>query len=150
MHIIPVNVIDNGNILGTGIKTKNAVEAAVIVIGMIIIFKLFLAAVPFMIKTILFIVFALFPGAIALIGVGNESLSEAIRTYRAYKKTKDFLPYSMAELFPEEEKTKGSRIKKKKEGAEQKREVKKEKKARKEEKKRAKKAMKQKSRRKRK
>lgn len=146
MHIIPVNVIDNGNIMGTGFKTKNAVEAAVIVIGMIIVFKLFLAAVPFMIKTILFIVFALFPGAIALIGIGNESLSEAIRTYRAYKKTKDFLPYSMAELFPEEEKEKKTKNKRRRKAEEN--PSKEEKKVRKEEKKRAKKAMKAKKRRK--
>ena len=146
MHIIPVNVIDNGNIMGTGFKTKNAVEAAVIVIGMIIVFKLFLAAVPFMIKTILFIVFALFPGAIALIGIGNESLSEAIRTYRAYKKTKDFLPYSMAELFPEEEKEKKTKNKSRRKAEEK--PSKEEKKVRKEEKKRAKKAMKAKKRRK--
>lgn len=137
MHIIPANVIDNGYIFGSHIKTRNAIEAAVIALGMLIIMKVFLSALPIIIWTILFIVFGLFPALIALIGIGNDSLSEAIRTYRAYKKTKDFLPYSMAQLFPVEEAE--DKKKQKKAGKKEKKE---EKKAAKEEKKAAKQAAK--------
>jgi len=104
MHYIPVNVIDNGCIGGTHIKTRNAVEAGAIALGMFLLMKIFLFAVPVLIWTILFFLFGLFPGLIALIGIGNQSLSEALRTYLSYRRSKELLPYSMAALLPEEEK----------------------------------------------
>lgn len=140
MHFIPVNVIDNGYIGGTHFKTRNAIEAGVITIGMFLLMKIVLFAVPVLIWTFLFIALGIFPGLIALIGIGNESLSEAIRTYLAYKKTKSFLPYSMSQLFPPDATPKEKEKKGKKDRKTAKKEQKKEKK---EEKKAAKAARKQ-------
>ena len=91
MHYIPVNVLDNGCVWGTRIKTRNLIEAGVIALGVFLIMKIFLSALP---------------GLIALIGIGNESLSEAAATFLAYRRSKEFLPYNMAALFPEAEKPK--------------------------------------------
>ena len=129
MHFIPVNVIDNGFIGGSHFKTRNAIEAGIIALGMFLLMKIVLFAVPVLIWTILFIVFGLFPALIALIGIGNESLSEAIRTYMAYRKTKAFLPYSMSQLFPPGESPKEKEKKGKKEKRAEKKEQKKKKKS---------------------
>lgn len=139
MHFIPVNVIDNGFIGGTHIRTRNAIEAAIIALGVFLFMKIFLYAVPVIIWTILFIVFGGFPALLALIGIGNESLSEAVRTYLAYRKTKAFLPYSMSQLFPPGESPKELEKKSKKEKKAEKRKQKKEKKEAKTEKKQQKK-----------
>lgn len=106
MHYIPVNVLDNGCVWGTRIKTRNLIEAAVITLGVFLVMKVFFSALPVILWTILFLLFGLIPGLTALIGIGNESLSEAVRTYLAYRRSKDFLPYSMAALLPETEKPK--------------------------------------------
>ena len=107
-HIIPTNISDNGNIGNGFLKKRNTVEAITILIIMFIVFKYALFAVPFFLKTILFVTFALFPAIIALIGIGDESLLEALITYRAYSKTKDIIPYSLA-AYGEEEKEPESR-----------------------------------------
>ena len=106
MHYIPVNVLDNGCVWGTRIKTRNLIEAGVIALGVFLIMKIFLSALPVIVWTVLFLLFGLFPGLIALIGIGNESLSEAAATFLAYRRSKEFLPYNMAALFPKAEKPK--------------------------------------------
>lgn len=95
-HAIPVNIQDNGNFGNGFLKKRNTVEAAIILGTMFLIFKYALAAVPFFLKTILFVSFAIMPAILAIIGIGNESLSEALITFRNYSKMKSMLPYSLA------------------------------------------------------
>lgn len=108
-HKIPVNVTDNGNFGNGYLKKRNTIEAAIIIFIMFLIFKYLLVAVPLFLKTVLFTTFALMPALIALIGIGDESVTEAIMTYRRYSKMEKVLPYSLTAQEVEEEKEKPSR-----------------------------------------
>ena len=111
-HIIPVNIMDNGNFAGGFLKKRNTVEAVIIAAVMLIIIKTLLFAVSFLVKTIIFVVLGIMPALLALIGVGDESLSEAFMTYIRYKKARDVLMYNLAALAGEDEfekKKKGGR-----------------------------------------
>lgn len=103
IHQIPTNILDNGNLMGGFLKRRNTVEAGLILVGMFLIFKIALFAVPFMIRVVLFVIFAICPAIIALMGIGNESLSEALFTFISYKKMPEMLSYNLAEMFPETE-----------------------------------------------
>lgn len=121
--------MDNGNFGNGFLKKRNSIEAAIIILVMFIIFKYALFMVPFFLKTILFVTFAVFPAIIALLGIGDESLGEAIMTMRQYSKFKDIIPYSLAaygvvEEEPGEKLTRKEKKERKKAKAKQKRDAK--------------------------
>lgn len=128
IHQIPTNILDNGNLMGGFLKRRNTIEAGIILLGMFLIFKIALFAVPFMVQVVLFVIFAICPAIIAVMGIGDESLSEALFTYMAYRKTPDMLSFNLAEMFPEEAEDEQKTKDKRKEKREEKKRTKKDKK----------------------
>lgn len=94
-HIIPVNISADGNLFGGIIKKRNALEASLVLLAGILLFKIFLFALPMMIKTALFILFVIFPAVITLIGINNQSVIELIILVISYKRKPEIYPYNI-------------------------------------------------------
>lgn len=94
-HIIPVNISADGNLFGGLIKKRNAIEACLIALAGILFFKVFLYALPIIIKTALFVVIVLLPAVIALIGIDNQSVVEKIVSIISYKRKPKVYQYNI-------------------------------------------------------
>ena len=103
-HIIPINTGSNGNIAGGMLKKRNCFEAVVVLILGFLLFKVALFAVPFLIKTVLFIIFVGVPVGVTLFGIGDNSLFEFLMIQIRYIRKRDMLPYKIQTFEEEEEK----------------------------------------------
>lgn len=94
-HIIPKNISDNGDFFNGEIKKRNLYEAVGIFLVGLLIHKVAFFAVPFIYKTILFLIFVILPTAFAVVGINDKSLLEALGNIIRYYRMRDILPYSL-------------------------------------------------------
>lgn len=94
-HVIPVNIGSDGKIFGGLIKKRNFYEAIGFFLFGFFIVKTILAPLPLIPKTVCFVFVAILPTVIALVGIGDQSILEALFTYIAYRRRKDILPYNI-------------------------------------------------------
>ncbi len=79
VYIIPPNFIESGSILGGTVKIRNAVEA--LIIAILILIPILKSNLSFTVKIVIICLTALPVGLISLIGIGEDSLVEYITNF---------------------------------------------------------------------
>ena len=100
-HIIPVNMLDNGNIGNGMLKKRNCIEAGCYALLIYIILRILSSYLSLTLILILGAAIGAVPALFLVIGVGEESVVEAILTYITFRRQKKVLRYSLAECLKE-------------------------------------------------
>lgn len=85
-YFIPINIGDDGGVLGGRFKKRNMIEAVVIGLLLTLVWKIIFYPYDIIIKIVAYIILVIPVVLFAIVGVNNESFLEFLLEYLAYKK----------------------------------------------------------------
>ena len=94
-EILPPNIDNDGRIGGGMFRTKNLIEAGIVIFVLYVFAKLFLFAVPPMIKYIILLAIGLPTVLVCIVGIGDISVSEWLFDRRSFKKSQNIYPFKI-------------------------------------------------------
>lgn len=92
-EVLPPNIDNDGRIVGGMFRQKNIIEAGIAVFLIFIFQKIFLFAVPSLIKYVIILAIGLPSVLICVIGIGDLSVSEWFMDRKSFKKSKNIYPF---------------------------------------------------------
>jgi len=93
VHIIPVNVSQDGGWLGGMVKKRNAIEAFVVIMLGLLVCVAILGFLPALVRVIIFFILFMLPAVVAIVGINDQSASEYVITSIKYRNANDIVPY---------------------------------------------------------
>ena len=105
-YFIPINIGDDGGVLGGRFKKRNMIEAVVIGLLLTLVWKIIFYPYDIIIKIVAYIILVIPVVLFAIIGVNNESFLEFLLEYLAYKKKRRKMKFRLPMKLSEKRKKK--------------------------------------------
>lgn len=105
-YFIPINIGDDGGVLGGRFKKRNMIEAVVIGLLLTLVWKIIFYPYDIIIKIVAYIILVIPVVLFAIVGVNNESFLEFLLEYLAYKKKKRKMKFRLPMKLSEKRKKK--------------------------------------------
>lgn len=105
-YFIPINIGDDGGVLGGRFKKRNMIEAVVIGLLLTLIWKIIFYPYDIIVKIVAYIILVIPVVLFAIIGVNNESFLEFLLEYLAYKKKRRKMKFRLPMKLSEKRKKK--------------------------------------------
>lgn len=105
-YFIPINIGDDGGVLGGRFKKRNMIEAVVIGLLLTLVWKIIFYPYDIIVKIVAYIILVIPVVLFAIIGVNNESFLEFLLEYLAYKKKRRKMKFRLPMKLSEKRKKK--------------------------------------------
>ena len=105
-YFIPINIGDDGGVLGGRFKKRNMIEAVVIGLLLTLVWKIIFYPYDIIVKIVVYIILVIPVVLFAIIGVNNESFLEFLLEYLAYKKKRRKMKFRLPMKLSEKRKKK--------------------------------------------
>lgn len=105
-YFIPINIGDDGGVLGGRFKKRNMIEAVVIGLLLTLVWKVIFYPYDIIVKIVAYIILVIPVVLFAIIGVNNESFLEFLLEYLAYKKKRRKMKFRLPMKLSEKRKKK--------------------------------------------
>ena len=105
-YFIPINIGDDGGVLGGRFKKRNMIEAVVIGLLLTLVWKIIFYPYDIIVKIVAYIILVIPVVLFAIVGVNNESFLEFLLEYLAYKKKRRKMKFRLPMKLSEKRKKK--------------------------------------------
>ena len=105
-YFIPINIGDDGGVLGGRFKKRNMIEAVIIGLLLTLVWKIICYPYDIIVKVVAYIILVIPVVLFAIVGVNNESLLEFLLEYLAYKKKRRKMKFRLPMKLSEKRKKK--------------------------------------------